>query len=948
MTFRVLKILRGLVSRTMASFPILAIVAASSPSFAAPAADVAVLPASGARARGPANAAHVPTGFAPRDATNAAPRATSRAVVTAPANAVVKATLSNGLRVVIVRNALAPVISTDLTYLVGSRDDPADVPGMAHAQEHMMFRGTKNLTTSELGTIATALGGNFNAETSDTLTQFEFTVPASELDAILRIESDRMRDVLDAQAQWANERGAIEQEVLRDASSPGGDFFRDAQAFAFAGTPYAHQGVGTRAAFERLTGPRLKAFYERWYAPNNAVFVIAGDVDAARVLAQVRAYFETIPKRGVPAHAVAHLEPLVQQVIRRPTTLTYPLAALGFRLPGVTSPDFLASFLLQQVLGSQRGPLRALVDTGDALDAQWISMPYVPEGQLGLATAALAPGANPVAMTKRLEAIVREYAEHGVPQELFETTKRQSIAGQELSRNSIASLATDWATTIALDNEPSIAREQELLAGVTLAEVNAAAKRYLDPRHAVVGALTPSANASQSAPPAPALKGPEKPLEAQATVTKLPAWANALLEHIAARPAETAPVRTKLSNGMTLIIRPATISDSVIAYGAVRTNPALQEPPGKEGVSNVLEAMFAFGTQTRAQDAFRRAQDEIDATVGAGAAFGLETTSRSFERAVALLAENELRPRFDRATFEAARRRARAELETVLNGTGADAQRQASAKLLPAGDPGLREPTSATLRALSLDDVRAYYAKTFRPDLTTIVLVGNVVPDAARAVVEGEFGAWSAAGDPPQLELPTVSLNPPGEVRLHVPSLGQDSVSLQELVNVDRSSPQYYPLQLGNAILGGGSLGAEQSRLFRDLRQNAGLVYSIDSQFSAQKTRAQFSVEFASSPGNRDRIAALIDAEILKIQSEPVGDFELSLAKAAIARRSIVAGASIAAIGQSLLNDATNGFPLDQERLDTEAIVAATAPSVRDAFAAYIRPKDFVRIVIGP
>ena len=79
------------------------------------------------------------------------------------ANDVVKATLSNGLRVVIVRNALAPVVSTDLTYLVGSRDDPAGVPGMAHAQEHMMFRGTKNLSTGELGTIATALGGSFNA-----------------------------------------------------------------------------------------------------------------------------------------------------------------------------------------------------------------------------------------------------------------------------------------------------------------------------------------------------------------------------------------------------------------------------------------------------------------------------------------------------------------------------------------------------------------------------------------------------------------------------------------------------------------------------------------------------------------------------------------------------------------------------------------------------------------
>ena len=462
-------------------------------------------------------------GFLPATASAAPP----------PHDTVLKATLANGLRVVIVRNALAPVVSTDLVYLVGSRDDPPSVPGMAHAQEHMMFRGTKNLSTSQLGTIATALGGNFNAETSDTLTQFEFTVPASNLDAILRIESDRMRDVLDAQSQWENERGAIEQEVIRDESTPGGDFFRDAQALAFAGTPYARQGVGTVAAFNRLTGPDIKKFYERWYAPNNAVFVIAGDVDANAVLARVRGYFEAVPRRAIPSHPVVRFRPLQQTLIRRTSTLTYPLAVVALRFPGVDSPDFLASFLLQQTLGAARGALQSLTDSGEALDAEWESTPYFPEGQLGMATAALPPGSDPYAMTKRLEGILRDYAQHGVPAELFETTKRQSIVGQELSRNSISALANDWATTIALDGEPSIAREQKLLAGVTLADVDRVAKRYLDPSHAIIGALTPSAGASQSGAPAPAPRGPEKPLDVHDSATKLPAWGDALVADVA-------------------------------------------------------------------------------------------------------------------------------------------------------------------------------------------------------------------------------------------------------------------------------------------------------------------------------------------------------------------------------------------------------------------------------
>ncbi len=860
----------------------------------------------------------------------------------------VKATLSNGMRVVIIRNVLAPVVSTDMTYLVGSRDDPAQFPGMAHAQEHMMFRGTKALSTAELGTLATALGGNFNAATTDTLTQYEFTVPATNLDAILRIESDRMRDVLDAQAQWQNERGAIEQEVLRDESAPGADFFRDAQALAFAGTPYEHQGVGTRAAFDRLTGPQIKAFYQRWYAPNNAVFVIAGNVDPARVLAQIRARFESIPRRAVPAHAVAHLRPLRRVVIRKPTSLVYALAAVGFRMPGINSPDFLPSYVLQEILGTTRGPFHALVDSGEVLDGGWTSLPYFPEAQLGFATAALAPGADPSVMVRRLQTIVTGFARRGVPRELFETTKRQAISGQELSRNSISALASDWATTIALDREPSIAREQQLIADVTLADVNRVARRYLDPAHAIVGALTPSAGASNDAPIAPPQQGPENPLGVQPPVTQLPDWAGELIKNVTVPQSGLAPTETKLANGIRLIVAPEGISDSVEVFGDVRTNAALQEPAGKEGIASIVNAMFQNGTQSLDRTAFRRAEDAIDSQIAGGTRFGMQTTSRSFDRAVALLAENELRPRLDAASFAVTRRRVGDELATALNSAGRIAQRQMASKLLPANDPALREPTLAGVQSITLDDVKTYYQQTFRPDLTTIVVVGKITPSAARTAIERAFGAWTRSGPAPSLDLPAVPLNLPASVRLPLPALGQDAVTFAQTIPLGRSSPQYYPLQLGNAIFGGGSAGPEQSRLFRDIRQNAGLVYSIGSQFAAGGTRTRFTIDFQCLPENEGRISSLIDGEIEKMKTEPVGDFELSLMKASIVRRTVIADASINSIGSSLLNAATNHMPLDQSQIDAREILATNAKAVQDAFNTFVHPENFVRVVVGP
>jgi zinc protease len=861
---------------------------------------------------------------------------------------VLKATLRNGLSVVIVRNTLAPVVSTDLSYLVGSRDDPADMPGMAHAQEHMMFRGTKNLATSELGTIATALGGDFNAQTSDMTTQYQFTVPAADLDAVLRIESDRMRDVLDAQSQWQNERGAIEQEVARDEAAPGSDFFSDAQAIAYKGTVYEHPGVGTKAAFDALTGPRLKAFWQKWYAPNNAVLVIAGNVDPEKTLASVRSHFEAIPEKTVPAHEAAHFQTLKRTVLRRATTLAYPLAAVGFRLPGLDDPDFLASFVLQGVLGADRGALHELGDQGLALEGEWTTMPYVKEAQLGFAIAALSPGSDPDAMVKKLEGIMTNYRDHGVPAELFESTKRRLIADQELSRNSISALASDWADTIAVDREPSIAYEQELIGRVTLADVNRVAKRYLDVNHAVIGALTPSANASQSAPPAPAGQTRENPLGKQATVTHLPDWGAALVHDVAVPPSTLTPQMTKLANGITLIVQPETISDTVFLYGTVKTAPSLQEPTGKEGVSRILEGIYPYGTATLDRQSFQRALDGIDTTLGGGSSFGLQTTTRNFDRAVAMLAQNELTPRLDEPTFDVVRRRAIDTLQTELNSSHSVALQRAAVKLLPFNDPELREPTIAGMQGISLDETKAYYAKTMRPDLATIVVVGNVSAQQVRASIDRAFGGWHATGPTPVVDLPAVPLNPPGDVKVQLPNIRQDYVTLEQLVPLPRSAPQFYPLLLGNTVLGGGSLGPEQSRLFRDIRQNAGLVYSIDSQYVSSGARSRFSVEFACAQNNEAHIESLVNDEITQLRKEPIGDFELALMKASMVRRVVLGDASASQIGEGLLTDAVGGLPLDQSHVDAQHLLATDAHAIQDAFAANIRPENFVRTIEGP
>src|SRR5207302_183407 len=198
-----------------------------------------------------------------------------------------RATLPNGLKVVIVRNTLAPVVATSVNYLVGSDEAPRGFPGTAHAEEHMMFRGSPGLTADQLADIGSIVGGNFNANTREGLTQYLFTVPSEDLDVALHIEALRLRAVLDSPEEWRRERGAIEQEVAQDLSEPGYVLFEKLRARMFAGTPYEHTPLGTRPSFaldtDRPSGTLMIAL--RTPGPRDADFAaleVLSDVLSSR------------------------------------------------------------------------------------------------------------------------------------------------------------------------------------------------------------------------------------------------------------------------------------------------------------------------------------------------------------------------------------------------------------------------------------------------------------------------------------------------------------------------------------------------------------------------------------------------------------------------------------------------------------------------------------------
>ena len=866
--------------------------------------------------------------------------ATAPAPATSPV-AVVRATLGNGLRVVIVPDRLAPVVTTEMNYLAGSNDAPAGFPGTAHALEHMMFRGSKGLDRDQLSELGAQLGGDYNADTTETVTQFFYTVAADDLAVALHSEALRMRGLSLKQADWEKERGAIEQEVSRDLSSPFYQYLSQAQAILFTGTPYQHDALGTRQSFDQTDAARIRRFYDRWYAPNNAILVIAGDVDPDKALAQVKAAFDAIPRGEVPAHAAYSLAAVNPQTIALPTDFPVGFVTLAYRMPGLKDRDFAAADVLADVLGSKRGALYGLVPQGHALLSEFANVPK-PDVGFGLAYAAFPKGGDAQALLARVRGVIADMRAHGVPPDLVEASKRQEIAQLAFRADSISGLAEGWSQALAfmgLRSPDDLAAKYK---AVTVADVNRVAREVLDPARAVTAILTPRNSGKPLA--GGGFGGQETFASAPEHPVSLPAWATDALAKLSLPDFGPPPTVNVLPNGLRLIVQPERVTKTISVYGQIRQVSQTQDPPGKDGVASLVGSLFDYGTTQRDRLAFQKALDDIAATEDAGPHFALKVLAPKFDAGMALLAENELQPAFPDEAFTVVRGQLAQSAAGVLQSPGYLFHRAVLGAVVPPGDPMLRQPTPATIMALTPADVRAFYAAAYRPDLTTIVVVGDVTPEQARATVARDFGGWAAQGPIPAVDVPPIGPNPTSQTHVPDSTSLQDSVILAQSVQLPVASAQRYPLMLGNVILGGGF----SSRLYQDLRINTGYVYSVSSSIDFSRSRCDYSVSYGADPANVAKARALILRDITTLQSTPATDTELSRAKSQLLHVLQMQEASVQAIAQVYLRLVDLGLPLDTEATAARAFLASTPAAVQDAARKFLRPDGLAQVVKGP
>ena len=336
---------------------------------------------------------------------------------------------------------------------------------------------------------------------------------------------------------------------------------------------------------------------------------------------------------------------------------------------------------------------------------------------------------------------------------------------------------------------------------------------------------------------------------------------------------------------------------------------------------------------------------DIGATAHAGFGFSLKTLKENFGRGVALLADNELHPALPADAFPVVQKQTADLTAGQIKSPSYRTHRALTEALLPKDDPSLRDQTPATINKLTLADVKGYRASALRPDLTTVVIVGDITPAEARATIAKAFAGWQATGAKPEIDLPRVPPNKASAANVADPQQVQDSVTLSEELAINRFSPDYYPMQLGTYVLGGGFYA---SRLYHDLRQVAGYVYTVDVGLRATKTRSTYTVDYGSNPENVSKARALVERDLEAMRTTPVSPAELQLAKSLLLRSLQLQESSEESVAGAMLSRAQLGLPLNEVDNAAKQYLVITADQVKDAFNRQLRIGDFVQVVRGP
>jgi zinc protease len=409
-----------------------------------------------------------------------------------------EATLDNGLRVILLEDRRNPLVSVQVWYRVGSRNERPGATGLAHFLEHMMFKGTPSNPKGVFSHLVESHGGRDNAFTTQDTTSYFVNIAAEKVEDVLRLEADRMRNLVLDPAEIASERQVVmEERRMRTEDSPDALLAEELTAAAFAAHPYQWPVIGWMADIARIDPAELRAFYDLYYRPNNAVLVVVGDIAAPALLERVRAIFGPLP-RGPEPPPVTAVEPpqrAERRITVRTTAARLPGLALTWLVPTHASADAPALEVLEAVLSGGRAARlhrRLVVEQRLALDADADYSYGSVDPNLFWLSARPVPGVTPEALERALLAEMAALQREPVTEEELTRVKNQIEASFVWGQDSIYARAATLARFERMGSWRLADDFVRRIRAVTTADVQRVARAYFPPDRKTVGVLLPA------------------------------------------------------------------------------------------------------------------------------------------------------------------------------------------------------------------------------------------------------------------------------------------------------------------------------------------------------------------------------------------------------------------------------------------------------------------------
>jgi zinc protease len=413
---------------------------------------------------------------------------------------------SNGLTVLLVPDHSAPVVTFEVTYQVGSRNEVTGTTGATHILEHMMFKGSETFNDAKGNSIKQMLervGGQFNATTSFDRTNYFATIGRENLESYIAVEADRMRHLWLHESDRQAEMTVVRNEYERGKNDPENVLLEEVMEAAYVALPYHHPTIGWKSDIEHVPIAELRKFYDTFYWPNNAVVTVVGDIDSDSVLGLIKKYYGVYPHSPAPIPAIYTEEPAQSGERRVAVTRPGELGTIivAHKVPNGRDADQAALEMLDAILSSgKNGRLyRALVDQGLALSAG-AGIELLHDLSLHTLYAALTPGTTHEQVESALVGELNKIKANGVTPAEVASVKQQFTAEDAYKRDGTAAVASELSEWIGVGDWTLYITFPQKVQQVTPADVQRVAKQYFGADQATVGWFVPVAPKTEKGP----------------------------------------------------------------------------------------------------------------------------------------------------------------------------------------------------------------------------------------------------------------------------------------------------------------------------------------------------------------------------------------------------------------------------------------------------------------